>query len=88
MSGRIKLSHVFQQLADNQGIIMVEGNTIRECLDDFIRRYPATKNWIFDKQKTLISLILLNGKTLHPKDLDIGISEGDEIYLLTMISGG
>lgn len=87
MSARIKLSQVFKLLADNQETIRVDGNTIRECLDDLIRRYPAARNWIFDKD-TLLSLILLNGQTLHPQDLDMRVTEADEIYLLTMISGG
>jgi molybdopterin converting factor small subunit len=87
MSAKIKLSQVFKLLADNQEAIEVNGNTVRECLNDFIRLYPAARNWIFDKD-TLVSLVLLNGQTLPPQDLDTRVAEKDEIYLLTMISGG
>jgi molybdopterin converting factor small subunit len=88
MSARIKLSQIFKQLADNQAILKVNGNTVRECLEDLMIRYPATRNWVIDKEGSLISLVVLNGNTLRPKDLDISVTEADDIYLLTMIGGG
>jgi molybdopterin converting factor small subunit len=88
MGTDMKLGQVLKSLADDQENVKVNGNTVRECLADLIRRYPATGNWIFDEQGTLISVLMLNGQILHPRDLDKKVGGVDEIFVLTAISGG
>ena len=88
MSAKIKLSTVFQSMADNQEYVEVKGNTIRESLNEFVTKYPDAASWIIDKKGTLLSFVLLNGEIVNSNDLDKPITEADELYVLPMIDGG
>lgn len=84
----IKLNHAFQPFANNHKTVEVQGNTVKECLDNLISSYPIFKEILFDAGGTLSALVMVEGKAVVPKDLHRPVSRQREINLLTMIQGG
>lgn len=84
----IKLNHAFQPFADNHESVGVQGNTVKECLDNLIGAYPIFKEILFDAGGTLSALVMVEGKVVVPKDLNRPVSRQQEINLLPMIQGG
>ena len=88
MSVKIKVSQVLRQFTKNRDTVEVNGGTVGECLDDLIRRFPDTKKWLFDKDGRLLALMLINGETIHQKELDRPVAGGDELHLVLVFGGG
>jgi len=84
----IKLDHSFQPFAGNHETVEVKGETVKECLDNFIGVYPIFKEILFDLGGTLTALVMVEGKAVVPKDLNRPVSRQKEIILLPMIQGG
>ena len=78
----------FKQFAKNRRPIEVNGKTVRDCLNDLIRKYPESNKWLFDKKGTLQIMVLLNDEDVYQKDLDRPVKDGDELQLTLIIGGG
>jgi len=88
MDVNIRLNFAFQPYAGNREIIAVKGSTVRECLDSLIDLFPIFKELLFSNDGALSALVLYNGETVVPKDLDRPITAESELVLLPMIQGG
>jgi molybdopterin converting factor small subunit len=90
MSVRICMQYFLPHLTNDQEIVEVEGKTIRECLEDFCRRYPKARRWIFreDGEMANFTDVFVNLKSTFPGELDQPVQDGDELFLMLMLSGG
>jgi molybdopterin converting factor small subunit len=88
MNTIIKLDHAFKPFAGNHATVAVQGDTVKECLDNLIGLYPIFKEILFDVEGTLAALVMVEGEAVVPKDLDRPVSSQKEIILLPMIQGG
>lgn len=88
MGVKIKLNLAFQELAGSKEKEEVNGNTARQCLNDFMNRFPQTRNWLFDPNGSLQSLVLINGETVSQEQLDRPVNENDELWILNILEGG
>ena len=79
-----------KQLTGNQDAVNVDGNTVAECLDRLVARFPAAKDNIFDQQGKLLSFVyfFINGKAFYPPDLTTTLADGDEITIALLLAGG
>jgi len=79
------IRHIVAERAVN-----IEGNTIGECLTDFISRFPEARDYIFDREGQLYDhiLILHNGMSAYCGGLVTSVNPGDVLNLLFMITGG
>ena len=72
--------------------VNVSGNTVGECLNDLILQYPVIKDFLFERNEVMRVLISINNKDVvsieSNKDMERGINDDDEIYLLTIFTGG
>jgi molybdopterin converting factor small subunit len=68
----------------------VNGSTVGDCLDNFVRQYPGTKKRLFDKNGKLLRYveIYVNGETTYPEELARQVNDEDEISIVYLISGG
>jgi len=78
----------FKQFARNRRPVEVNGRTVRECLDDLIRKFPDSKKWLFDKNGEMQVLVILNGEDIYQKDLERVVADGDELELVLIVGGG
>jgi len=83
---KITLPPVLQQCTGNKETIEVEGITVRECLDDFKKKFPGTQKW-FD-EKGPVAWVVLNQKIVGKKELDQKVSAGDDLRFISLLSGG
>ena len=87
MSVKIKLNLPLMQLAGNREVIEVTGSTVRECLNELVKQIPGSENHIFNADGSLTLLFLLNNEAIK-QDLDQPVFENDELWLLSIVSGG
>ena len=88
MSVKIKLNLPLARLAGNREIIEVTGSTVRECLNDLVKQIPGAERQIFNADGSLTLLFLLNNEALIEQDLEHPVVENDELWLLSIVSGG
>ena len=91
----IKISIIyphFKALVNNQDIVEVNGNNIRECLEDLIAKFPAFRPIIFDDHGNLLYYIniLHNNQSTHldHDPLMKHVEDGDVIVITLLIAGG
>ena len=90
MSVKIDIPPLLRHLADGAITATVKGNTVADCLNDFVRQYPKTRRLLFDKEGKLVRYVevYVNKATAYPEEMTKPVNEGDEISLVYVISGG
>jgi molybdopterin converting factor small subunit len=85
---KVKLDSLLQEFAGNRDKVEVNGTTIRQCLDDLIKKFPHMKSRLFDKDGLVIPMVILNDKTLSLEELNRPVTENDELWLFNTFEGG
>ena len=90
MSVKINLHRTHRQYTNGLETVEVEGNTIGECLDNLVLKYPLLEKEIFNKKRNLSSIIevYLNGESAYPDELAKKVKDGDTINLIYFLAGG
>ncbi len=84
----LKVASILQQFTDDREVVEVKGATVRECLEDLIKKYPETRQWLFDANSTPVVWVLLNKEVVMPEDNVKPVKDGDQLDLFPMIAGG
>ncbi len=87
MAVRIKLNLPLQRLAGRE-VVDATGSTVNECLEDLIRQIPGSKSELFQEDGEFSLLVLLNNEPLPQQNLDFPVKDRDELWLLSIVSGG
>ena len=90
MSATVEISSVFGRYTNNQLVTNVEGSTVGECLDDFLKQHPDKKNIVLNKDGKLRHSydIFVNGKSAYPLEMTKPVNDGDKLNLIMLIQGG
>ena len=90
MSVKINVYYFLPHLTNDQEIVDVEGNTVGECLDDFVRKFPMSREWLFEDDGQLRKYIdiFINLEETDPDDLTTPVRDGDEIHIVMHLTGG
>jgi len=90
MSVEIDIPPLLRHLADGATTARVNGSTVGDCLNDFVRQYPKTKRLLFGKDGKLVRYaeVYVNKVTTYPEELATPVNDGDEISIVYVISGG
>ena len=90
MSVKINSYYFLPHLTNDQEIIEVQGNTIRECLDQMVALFPKAREWLFGKDGKLSNFleVYLNLEDTNPENLDKPVKDGDEIHIVMHLTGG
>ena len=85
-----KIPLFLTQLTNDVKAVNVSGNTVGECLDDFVKQFPHTQKLLFDKDGKLFGYIdiFVNGVSTFPEELAKPVNDGDTILMLYLINGG
>ncbi len=78
----VKLWAGLRHLADDQEVVRVEAQTIRELLRKLEERYPGLREPIRDKVA-----VAVNG-TIYRNDWSQELPEGSEVMLMRRLAGG
>jgi molybdopterin converting factor small subunit len=88
MARIVKIGQVLQNYIDGRDWVDVEGATVRECLDNLIKKHPEAKEDIYDIHGNLLAIVLVNGEIVPPVKLDKKVSAFDKIDLVPLVIGG
>ncbi len=90
MNVEINLPQFLQHLAGGTKVAEVTGDTVGECLDDLVGRYPDIKPVLFTKRGKLRGHIdvFVNKKSAYPEELSKHVVDGDELHIVNIIVGG
>jgi len=90
MSIKIKLSSYLQRFTNHTEAVEVNASTVGECLKHLVEQFPLLKERLFDKQGKLFIYfnIYVNGKSVYPPNPDKPVRDGDEILIVSTLSGG
>jgi len=90
MSVQIDIPPLLRHLSDGATAARVMGNTVGDCLNDFVRQYPKTKRLLFDKNGKLLRYVevYVNKVTTYPEELATPVKDGDDVSIVYVIAGG
>jgi len=90
MSVRINIPQFLRHLASDAHVADVNGETVGECLNDLVKRFPSTKRWLFDDNGKLLNAVevYVNGESTYPEELNKPVNDRDELHILLIIAGG
>ena len=90
MSVKVHIHATHRRFTDGQEVVEVEGNTVGECLNHLIRKFPGMEKAIFARKDRLHNIVevYLNHASAHPNELVKSVRDGDEIHLIIMLAGG
>ena len=84
----LKVASILQQFTGDKETVEVSGATVRECLEDLIKKYPETRRWLFDANNSPVVWVLLNKEVVMPEDNIKPVKDGDQLDLFPMVAGG
>lgn len=90
MSITINVQYFLPHLTDDRNEVEITGNTVGECLEQLVARYPKSKKWIFQDNGKLTDFIniFINLESLDEDVLSQSVKDGDEIIIVMMLTGG
>jgi molybdopterin converting factor small subunit len=90
LSIRVYLHKTHRQYVDDLESVTVTGDTVGECLQDLIRRYPRLAPKLFDGSDKLLTTVevYLNMQSTYPEELAKPTQNGDEIHITLLLAGG
>jgi len=90
MSVQINIPPFLEPLTGSLRHIEVSGNTVGECLDRLVIRFPDIKEKLFSRDGQLLKglNIYVNGEDSYPEILSRPVNEGDTIHIAYLIFGG
>jgi sulfur-carrier protein len=76
--------------ADGRELVVVEGDTVREALDDLVARHPALSARLFadGRLKRIVNVYVGDEDIRLLEGLDTRLAEGAELSLVPAIAGG
>jgi molybdopterin converting factor small subunit len=86
----INVQYFLPHLTDDRNEVEITGNTVGECLEQLVARYPKSKKWIFQDNGKLTDFIniFINLESLDEDVLSQSVKDGDEIIIVMMLTGG
>lgn len=90
MSIKVNIHPSLANLTNGQTVVEVNGNTVGQCLEQLVARFPKLKKRLFEKDGTLSRIleIYVNGESVYPDELVTAVKDGDELHTVVLISGG
>ena len=90
MSIRVVLHRTHRQFVDDLESVEVTGQSVGECLQDLIRRYPKMESALFDGRDKLHRTVevYLNMESTYPLELAKPTESGDVIHITLLLAGG
>jgi molybdopterin converting factor small subunit len=80
----------FLEAVVGQKAVEVNGQTVGKCLIELFIKFPGAQHLVLDEKGQLLHYldIYVNGRDIRSQGLQSPVSQGDEIFILFIISGG
>jgi sulfur-carrier protein len=84
----VGIPSLLRHLTNGQSVLSVEGQTVRQVIDNLDRLYPGIKEGLCDDDRLRLSIsIVVDGQTSNLK-LRHRLQESSEVHFVISISGG
>jgi molybdopterin converting factor small subunit len=86
----VKVPPPYQGPTLGRGIVEVDGDTVRSCIEAVGARFPGFSEQIFDHSGAVHRFVTLfiNGDEIDRAEVDKPVAETDEVEILAAIAGG
>jgi molybdopterin converting factor small subunit len=90
MSVKINIHPSLLHVTDNQEIVEVSGNTVGQCFEQLVKKFPDLKEWLYEKDGKLSKYIdvFVNQESAYPEELKKPVKDGDNLQIIMTIAGG
>lgn len=91
MAIRVRVPTPLQKITKNQAEVVVQGNNIRELIEDLEKNYPGIKERVCDEHGKLRRFIniYVNEEDIRFLQRDeTPLKDGDEVSIIPAIAGG
>jgi molybdopterin converting factor small subunit len=91
MKRAVKIGPLLQENAQLPDAVEVDCDTVRQCLDQIVKLFPESKDWLYDEDSLIKVLLTINSVeaiTLNEEGLNRPLRPGDELQIFAMVSGG
>lgn len=86
MNVKVNIPVIMQKVTGGRDIVEVDGKTVRECIDDFIKKYPEAAGWL--NPENPVVWMVLNQTVINFNKMDTRVKPGEEIGFITIIGAG
>ncbi len=90
MSVEINIPQFLQHLANDVKVAEVNGETVGECLEELVKRFPRLEEPLFDEEGKLLNLlnVYINRVSSYPEELAKPVGDGDKLHIMYTLVGG
>ena len=90
MSIRIRLTSVFAERIEGIDAVDVDATTVESALRTLTDRHPELSRlvWISAGVLNPVVAVFVNDRLVRPDELGVSVESGDEIHIITAVSGG
>jgi len=90
MSAKVYFHGYIAPSPDMVNVAKVSGNTVGQCLDNFVNHYPRAKEVLFDENGKVREhfWLVINSNSISHEELDKPVKSGDELHIMQTICGG
>ncbi len=83
---KVHIPPLLQPFTSNRDTVLVQGTTVRACLEDLKKQFPGLREWLDETNP--IAWVTLNGKIIGIEETTRKIAESDELQLVLILAGG
>ncbi len=91
MNVKVKIGPLLQQDSNLLETIELDCSTVGQCLDEIAKRFPDSKEWLYDEDSLIKVLITINNEetiAFNKEGLARVLKTGDELQIFAVVSGG
>ena len=88
MGVKINIPYHLLQFVDNHETVEVEGTTVKECLLNLTRKYPAMLPEVFDINGEMAVIVLHGEAPIDDQMINSPVKDWDTLGLFPIIIGG
>ena len=85
---RVRIPDPLRSYTEQQSVVDADGNTVGELLADLDDRYPGIRFRMVDEQNRIRKHMKVFVNDESVRDLDVAITDRDEITIMQALSGG
>ena len=91
MSVKVRMFYPqLQSLFDDPDDVRVEGQTVGECLEDLMQRYPEARGLLFSGHGVLLRhvYVFVNAEGMSKAEMTKPVRDQDQLLIAVLASGG
>lgn len=86
----VSIPTLLRPLTENEKRVEVEGDTVRELIDQMESRYPGIKARLMDDDRMhrFVNVYINDNDIRFADELDTRLRDGDDVTILPAVAGG